>query len=198
MLFLTTAFVCGFPVGAKISTTNIAIKTEAIREKRNIQVRKQQRSVFHSGIHFFQTGIFFSRRRHVCIKRGHLAMLTLDQLPFQAEGYRDLVCLITNYGRWHCGPTRGSRRRGDGWDCDIAIALSQNCPASDTWHYGAYDRAWLRVGGRDGVAGSAGTLDAVGVDNCSRQTGKPRGTTPSTKPCQADAASRVGSWISSA
>ena len=103
MLFLTTAFVCGFPVGAKISTTNIAIKTEAIREKRNIQVRKQQRSLFHSGIHFFHTGIFFSRRRHVGIKRGHLAMLTLDQLPFQAEGYRDLVCLITNCGKWPCG-----------------------------------------------------------------------------------------------
>ena len=108
-------------------------------------------------------------------------MLTLDQLPFQAEGYRDLVCLITNYGRWHCGPTIGSRRRGDGWDCDIAIALSQACHAIHAWYYGSYDHAWLRAGSRDGAAGSAGTLDAVGVDNCSRQTGKARGTTYSTK-----------------
>ena len=30
-------------------------------------------------------------------------MLTLDQLPFQAEGYRDLVCLITNSGKCPCG-----------------------------------------------------------------------------------------------
>ena len=93
---LTTAFVCGFPVGAKISNTNIAIKT----------VRKQQRSLLHSGIHFFQTAIFFSRRRHVGIKRGHLAMLTLDQLPFQAEGYRSISCIP-----WHIVP---GRRRGRG------------------------------------------------------------------------------------
>ena len=66
-------------------------------------------------------------------------MLTLDQLPFQAEGYRDLVCLITNYGRWHCGPTIGSRRRGDGWDFDIATALSQTCPAIHAWYYRTYD-----------------------------------------------------------
>jgi len=87
-------------------------------------------------------------------------MLTLDQLPFQAEGYRDLVCLITKYGRWHCGLTIGSRRRGDGWDCDIAIALSQACRAIHTWYCGTYDRAWLRAGSRDGVAGSAGSAGA--------------------------------------
>ena len=135
MRFLPAVFVCGFPAGAKISNTNIAIKTEAIREKRNIQVRKQQRSLLHSGIHFFQTAIFFSRRRHMGIKRGHLAMLTLDQLPFQAEGYRDLVCLITNCGKWHCGPTVGSRRRGGGWKFDITIALSQTCTAIHAWYY---------------------------------------------------------------
>ena len=67
-------------------------------------------------------------------------MLTLDQLPFQAEGYRDLVCLITNYGRWHCGPTIGSRRRGEGWDCDIAIALSQTCRAIHAWYYSVPSR----------------------------------------------------------
>ena len=62
-------------------------------------------------------------------------MLTLDQLLFQAEGYRDLVCLITNYGGWQCGPTR----RGDGWHFDIEIALSQTCRAIHAWYYGTYD-----------------------------------------------------------
>ena len=35
---------CGFPVRAQISNTNIAIKIEAIREQVKIQVRKQQGS----------------------------------------------------------------------------------------------------------------------------------------------------------
>ena len=66
-------------------------------------------------------------------------MLTLDQLPFQAEGYRDLVCLITNCGKWHCGPTVGSRRRGGGWTFDITIALSQTCTAIHAWYYTDFD-----------------------------------------------------------
>jgi len=68
----------------------------------------------------------------------HLAMLTLDQLLFQAEGYRDLVCLITNYGGWHLGPTIGSRRRG-GWDFDIVIAMSQTCTSIHAWYYTTHD-----------------------------------------------------------
>ena len=43
----------------------------------------------------------------------------------------------------------------------------------DTWYYGTYDRGWLRVGGRDGVAGSAETLDAVGVDIARGSSTKP-------------------------
>ena len=138
MLFLTTAFACGFPVGAKISNTNIAIKTEAIRAKRNIQVRKQQRSLFHSGIHFFLTGIFFSRRRHVGIKRGHLAMLTLDQLPFQAEGYRHIVCLIDNYAS-----SENVLTKKCGWESDSGIALKQTCRAVHAWYHWTAEESGL-------------------------------------------------------
>ena len=50
-------------------------------------------------------------------------MLTLDQLPFQAEGYRDLVCLITNYGGWH----------------RCVIAMSQTCTSIHAWYYTTHD-----------------------------------------------------------
>ena len=63
----------------------------------------------------------------------HLAMPTLSQLPFQAEGYRHLVCLIANYGSGRIGPTIGSRRRNGVLYCDIVIALSQTCPAIHAW-----------------------------------------------------------------
>ena len=55
-------------------------------------------------------------------------MLTLDQLPFQAEGYRDLVCLITNCGKWHCGPAVGSRRRGGGWTLTLRLHCHRLAP----------------------------------------------------------------------
>ena len=93
----------------------------------------------------------------------HLAMPTLSQLSFQAEGYRHLVCLIANYGSGRIGPTIGSRRRNGVLYCDIVIALSQTCPAIHTWYYGTYDHAWLRAGSRDGAAGSAGTIEGAGA-----------------------------------
>ena len=76
------------------------------------------------------------------------AMPTLSQLPFQAEGYRHLVCLIANYGSERIGPTVGSRRRNAGWDCDIVIALSQTCPAIHAWYYDTFDGDKNRVPSR--------------------------------------------------
>jgi len=78
----------------------------------------------------------------------HLAMPTLSQLSFQAEGYRHLVCLIANYGSERIGPTIGSRRRNEGWDCDIVIALSQTCPAIHAWYNGTFDGDKNRVPSR--------------------------------------------------
>ena len=49
-------------------------------------------------------------------------MLSLDQLPLQAEGCRHLVTLITN-----CGTEYGKPTKDSGVMTDIGVALSQSC-----------------------------------------------------------------------
>ena len=66
-------------------------------------------------------------------------MLTLDQLPFQAEGCRHLVALVTSYGKLRIGPTIGSRRGGEPWQTDVAIALSQTCKSMHAWYFSTFD-----------------------------------------------------------
>ena len=84
-------------------------------------------------------------------------MPTLSLLPFQAEGYRHAVLLITFLGwQWR----RGSFRAGQGWIYDIAIALTQTCTAIHAWCYTTYDDSEGR-----------GTAKILGVRNTSRSNG---------------------------
>ena len=63
-----------------------------------------------------------------------LPMLSLDQLPLQAEGCRHLVTLITNYGTQYVKPTKGS-----GVMTDIGVALSQSCVSLHAWYFSRFD-----------------------------------------------------------
>ena len=63
-------------------------------------------------------------------------MLSLDQLPLQAEGYRHLVSLITNYGMQYVEPTIGS-----GAMTVIGVALSQICVSLHAWYFNRFCRA---------------------------------------------------------
>ena len=62
-------------------------------------------------------------------------MLSLDQLPLQAEGCRHLVTLITNYGTQYVKPTKGS----GGVMTDIGVALSQSCVSLHAWYFSRFD-----------------------------------------------------------
>ena len=62
-------------------------------------------------------------------------MLSLDQLPLQAEGCRHLVTLITNYGTQYVKPTEGS----GGVMTDIGVALSQSCVSLHAWYFSRFD-----------------------------------------------------------
>ena len=61
-------------------------------------------------------------------------MLSLDQLPLQAEGCRHLVTLITNYGTQYVKPTKDS-----GVMTDIGVALSQSCVSLHAWYFSRFD-----------------------------------------------------------
>ena len=65
-------------------------------------------------------------------------MLSLDQLPLQAEGCRHLVSLITNYyGMQYVKPTIGS-----GVMTDIGVvALSQSCVSLHAWYFSRFCQA---------------------------------------------------------
>ena len=68
-------------------------------------------------------------------------MLSLDQLPLQAEGCRHLVSLITNYGMQYVKPTIGS-----GVMTDIAVALSQSCVSLYAWYFSGFCQAMSAPG----------------------------------------------------
>ena len=63
-------------------------------------------------------------------------MLSLDQLPLQAEGYRHLVSLITNYGMQYVKPTIGS-----GVMTGIGVALSQSCVSLHASYFSRFRQA---------------------------------------------------------
>ena len=68
-------------------------------------------------------------------------MLSLDQLPLQAEGCRHLVSLITNYGMQYVKPTIDS-----GVMTDIAVALSQSCVSLYAWYFSGFCQAMSAPG----------------------------------------------------
>ena len=61
--------------------------------------------------------------------------------PLQAEGYRHLVSLITNYGMQYVKPTIDS-----GVMTDIAVALSQSCVSLYAWYFSGFCQAMSAPG----------------------------------------------------
>ena len=103
--------------------------------------------------------------------------------PLQAEGYRHLVSLITNYGMQYVKPTIGS-----GVMTDIGVvALSQSCVSLHAWYFSRFDQVMLDLGppgGRPRLAENEVMPTFVSPSCCALMPLKARSRTSSCEPSQ--------------